>query len=161
RRVPRAGASGRSSAVPPAPSRIALSRKTFFVGPGWCHRARNRGDRSEFPAGQSWSVSSPARPVGSLSALTGWNRREENQSPRDSTEPSGAGGRHRGRPSAPALRAIPMSKQWFDVDRVGLGRQAEEQGKGRLIGELVQNALDEEGVTRIDVTLALVPGRPL
>ena len=53
-----------------------------------------------------------------------------------------------------------MSKQWFDVDRVGLGRQAEEHGKGRLIGELVQNALDEEGVTQIAVTLALVPGRP-
>src|SRR5262245_19771869 len=54
-----------------------------------------------------------------------------------------------------------MTKQWFDVDRVGLGRQAEVHGKGRLIGELVQNALDEEGVTQIAVTLALVPGRPL
>lgn len=54
-----------------------------------------------------------------------------------------------------------MSKQWFDVDRAGLGRQAEEQGKGRMLGELVQNALDEQGVTRIDITLAVVPGRPL
>ena len=54
-----------------------------------------------------------------------------------------------------------MAKQWFDVDRVGLGRQAEEQGKGRLIGELVQNALDEADVTRIDITVALVPARPL
>jgi hypothetical protein len=54
-----------------------------------------------------------------------------------------------------------MTKQWFDVDRAGLGRQAEEHGKGRLIGELVQNALDEPGVTQIAVTLALVPGRPL
>jgi hypothetical protein len=54
-----------------------------------------------------------------------------------------------------------MTKQWFDVDRAGLGKQAEEHGKGRLIGELVQNALDEEGVTQIVVTLALVPGRPL
>ena len=35
--------------------------------------------------------------------------------------------------------------QWFDVDKAGLGKQAEEQGKGRLIGELVQNALDEVG----------------
>ena len=43
-----------------------------------------------------------------------------------------------------------MSKQWFDVDKAGLGKQAEELGKGRLIGELVQNALDEKGVTRID-----------
>src|SRR5271157_4378003 len=54
-----------------------------------------------------------------------------------------------------------MSNNWFSVDRVGLGKQAEEQSKGRLIGELVQNALDEGGVTQIAVTLALVPGRPL
>ena len=33
-----------------------------------------------------------------------------------------------------------MSKQWFDVDKSGLSKQAEEHGKGRLIGELVQNA---------------------
>src|SRR5262249_9225063 len=52
-------------------------------------------------------------------------------------------------------------RQWFDVDRAGLGKQAEEHGKGRLIGELVQNALDEAGVTQIAVTLARVPGRPL
>src|SRR5215831_17998177 len=51
--------------------------------------------------------------------------------------------------------------QWFDVCRAGLGKQAEEHGKGRLIGELVQNALDEQGVTQIAVSLALVPGRPL
>src|ERR1700676_4768186 len=54
-----------------------------------------------------------------------------------------------------------MNKQWFDVDRAGLGKQAEQQSKGRLIGELVQNALDEPGVTQIAVSLALVPGRPL
>lgn len=51
-------------------------------------------------------------------------------------------------------------KQWFDVDKTGLGKQAEELSKGRLIGELVQNALDEAGVTRIDIQLAPVPGRP-
>src|ERR1019366_2904392 len=49
------------------------------------------------------------------------------------------------------------NNQWFSVDKAGLGRQAEEQGKGRLVGELIQNALDEPGVTNIDVTLALVP----
>lgn len=54
-----------------------------------------------------------------------------------------------------------MKKQWFDVDRAGLGRQAEEAGKGRLVGELIQNALDEPGVTKIDVTLAQVPGQAL
>ena len=54
-----------------------------------------------------------------------------------------------------------MNKQWFDVDRTGLGKQAEEHGKGRLIGELVQNALDEAGVARIDITLTMVPSRPV
>src|SRR4029077_11010592 len=54
-----------------------------------------------------------------------------------------------------------MSKQWFDVDKAGLSKQAEEQAKGRLIGELVQNGLDESGVTQITVTLTLVPNRPL
>ncbi len=54
-----------------------------------------------------------------------------------------------------------MTKNWFSVDKAGLGRQAEQHSKGRLIGELVQNALDEAGVTQIAVTLALVPGRPL
>ena len=52
-------------------------------------------------------------------------------------------------------------KQWFDVDRSGLGKQAEELCKGRLIGELIQNALDEVGVTQIKVTLEVVLGRPL
>lgn len=46
---------------------------------------------------------------------------------------------------------------WFSVDKAGLGRQAEEQGKGRLVGELIQNALDEEGVTQINVTLTMMP----
>jgi hypothetical protein len=54
-----------------------------------------------------------------------------------------------------------MTKQWFDVDKAGLSKQAEEHGRGRLIGELIQNALDETGVTMIDITLELVPGRPL
>ena len=47
------------------------------------------------------------------------------------------------------------------MDRAGLSKQAEQHGKGRLVGELVQNALDEPGVTQITVILALVPGRPL
>src|SRR5436190_10801200 len=54
-----------------------------------------------------------------------------------------------------------MSKQWFEVDKAGLGKQAEQQCKGRLIGELVQNALDEAGVAKIAITLDLVPSRPL
>src|SRR3954447_16017983 len=54
-----------------------------------------------------------------------------------------------------------MSKQWFAVDKAGLGRQAEEHSKGRLIGELIQNALDEAGVTQITVSLIPVPGKPM
>ena len=54
-----------------------------------------------------------------------------------------------------------MTKNWFTVDKAGLGRQAEQHSKGRLIGELVQNALDEVGVTTINITLAQVPARPL
>jgi hypothetical protein len=52
-------------------------------------------------------------------------------------------------------------KQWFNVDKQGLGRQAEEAGKARLVGELIQNGLDEPGVTIIAVTLAPVPGQEL
>ena len=54
-----------------------------------------------------------------------------------------------------------MKQQWFSVDKAGLGFQAEEAGKGRLVGELIQNALDEPGVTKIDVKLAMVPGQAL
>jgi hypothetical protein len=54
-----------------------------------------------------------------------------------------------------------MSKQWFDVDKAGLGKQAQQYGTGRLLGELIQNPLDEPGVTKIDITLEPVPGRPL
>lgn len=54
-----------------------------------------------------------------------------------------------------------MTKNWFNVDKAGLGRQAEQHSKGRLIGELVQNALDEVGVTTINIMLTEVPGRPL
>lgn len=54
-----------------------------------------------------------------------------------------------------------MTNNWFEIDKNGLGKQAEELGKGRLIGELIQNALDEAGVFRIDVTLQPVSGRPI
>jgi len=50
---------------------------------------------------------------------------------------------------------------WFDVDRVGLSKQADAIPKGRLIAEPIQNALDEVGVSRIEITLVPVPGRPL
>jgi hypothetical protein len=61
----------------------------------------------------------------------------------------------------PSVRPTKAQESWFSVDKQGLGRQAEEQGKGRLVGELIQNALDEAGVTKIDVTLAMVSAQEL
>ena len=49
---------------------------------------------------------------------------------------------------------------WFRVDKEGLGRQAAEFPKGRLIAELIQNSLDETGVTMIEVRLNPIPGKP-
>lgn len=45
-----------------------------------------------------------------------------------------------------------MRNQWFDVDKDGLAKLIEHQGKGRLIGELLQNALDEE-VSSVSILL--------
>ena len=53
-----------------------------------------------------------------------------------------------------------MTTNWFDVSKDGLGKQAAEYGKGRLVGELIQNALDEEGVTKVTVEVERLPGKP-
>jgi hypothetical protein len=46
------------------------------------------------------------------------------------------------------------SKQpWFDVDRAGLKKLLEDRGKEFALYELVQNAWDEAGVTRVEITL--------
>jgi hypothetical protein len=47
------------------------------------------------------------------------------------------------------------SKQqpWFDVDRAGLRKILEARGLEFAVFELIQNAWDEAGVTRVDVTL--------
>ena len=49
---------------------------------------------------------------------------------------------------------------WFEVDRDGLRQLLEGKDKAFVIRELVQNAWDEQGVTRCDVTLEPIPGRP-
>ncbi len=56
-------------------------------------------------------------------------------------------------------RQSSVKHRWFDVDKEGLRCLIERQGKGRLIGELIQNALDEV-VKRIDIALTMEPGRP-
>ncbi|MBI2808671.1 MAG: hypothetical protein HYX68_27090 [Planctomycetes bacterium] len=53
-----------------------------------------------------------------------------------------------------------MKNRWFEVDKQGLRNLVERQGIGRLIAELVQNALDED-VTIVAVQLLPLPGRPL
>ncbi len=49
---------------------------------------------------------------------------------------------------------------WFEVDRDGLRQLLEGRDKSFVLRELVQNAWDESGVTRCDVTLTPIPGRP-
>jgi hypothetical protein len=45
------------------------------------------------------------------------------------------------------------SKGWFDVDRAGLSKLFEDRGIEFAVFELIQNAWDESGVSRVEVTL--------
>lgn len=49
----------------------------------------------------------------------------------------------------------------FEVDRDGLARLLERRGKSFVVIELVQNAWDEQGVSRVQIELEPLPGRPL
>jgi hypothetical protein len=51
-------------------------------------------------------------------------------------------------------------KNWFDVDRKGLAKLIERRGKIALVFELVANALDADGVTRVEVVLEPEEGVP-
>lgn len=51
-----------------------------------------------------------------------------------------------------------MKFNWFAIDKEGLSKQAAALGKGRLVGELIQNALDEDGVTKIEVEVTPITG---
>jgi len=52
-----------------------------------------------------------------------------------------------------------MKKQgWFDVDRGGLRQLVADRNPGFILAELIQNAWDEPGVTRVDVKLEPVAG---
>ena len=46
------------------------------------------------------------------------------------------------------LKETTMSKQWFDVDVLAWASRPRNSSKGRLVGELVQNALDEPASPR-------------
>ena len=52
------------------------------------------------------------------------------------------------------------SKNWFDVDRQGLSQLIERRGKSALLFELVANALDADGTTRVEVMLEPEEGVP-
>jgi hypothetical protein len=45
------------------------------------------------------------------------------------------------------------NKQWFNIDRAGLAKLLERRGIEFAVFELIQNAWDEAGVTRVDVIL--------
>jgi hypothetical protein len=47
----------------------------------------------------------------------------------------------------------PRMRNWFEVDKQGLARILERKGKEFVVFELIQNAWDEPGVTRVNVTL--------
>lgn len=51
-----------------------------------------------------------------------------------------------------------MTDQWFDVDRKGLAALIERRGKTAAVFELVQNAWDADGATKVEITLMPVPG---
>ena len=53
-----------------------------------------------------------------------------------------------------------MTNAWFKVDREGLRKLVEDRGKSMVLYELVQNAWDTEGSTRVDVVIEKLPGRP-
>lgn len=50
---------------------------------------------------------------------------------------------------------------WFDVDKKGLSEIVARRGKTFVIFELLQNALDCDGTTRVDIALEPVAGLPL
>jgi hypothetical protein len=62
--------------------------------------------------------------------------------------------------AANSFEEISVKNRWFEVDKQGLRNLVEQHGMGRLIAELVQNALDED-VTTVAVQLFPLPGRPL
>jgi|SRR6185437_4114969 len=53
-----------------------------------------------------------------------------------------------------------MNNRWFEVDKEGLSNLVEKHGKGRLIAELLQNALDEN-VSTVAIAITPQPGRPI
>ena len=51
-------------------------------------------------------------------------------------------------------------KNWFEIDRKGLAKLIERRGKIALVHELIGNALDADGTTRVEVVLSPEEGVP-
>ena len=48
---------------------------------------------------------------------------------------------------------------WFEVDRAGLAKIVAGRGKSFVIFELLSNAIDEDGVDRVSISLRPIPGQ--
>jgi len=53
-----------------------------------------------------------------------------------------------------------MTKAWFEVDKDGLAQVLGRQTKARAIAELISNAWDEPGVTKVAISITALPGQP-
>jgi len=50
---------------------------------------------------------------------------------------------------------------WFKVDKHGLAKLIEKKGKAWILFELLQNAIDEQGVTKVQIELMPLANRPV
>jgi hypothetical protein len=55
---------------------------------------------------------------------------------------------------------VSNNKNWFEIDRKGLAKLLERRGKIALVSELIGNALDADGTTRVEVLLQPEEGVP-
>lgn len=49
---------------------------------------------------------------------------------------------------------------WYEVDKDGWFKVIEQKGRGRILSELIQNAWDEDGVTKVTLDITPIPNKP-
>jgi len=54
-----------------------------------------------------------------------------------------------------------MKNNWYEVDKDGWFKLIEQKSRGRILSELIQNAWDEEGVTKVTLDITPIPNKPL
>lgn len=52
-----------------------------------------------------------------------------------------------------------MTNSWFEVNRAGLGKLVADRGKAFVVFELLSNAIDEDGVDCVSISLRPIPGQ--